>query len=60
MRVIFRQLPYSAKRMMRGASNRLAIFLAGVCAAALLAALAGFGLRGLAIARGWSLPAYRR
>ncbi|WP_240309581.1 MULTISPECIES: trimeric intracellular cation channel family protein [Sphingomonas] len=26
--------------------------------AALVAALAGFGLRGLAIARGWSLPAY--
>ncbi len=41
MRVIFRQLPYSAKRMMRGASNRLAIFLAGVCAAALLAAPVG-------------------
>ncbi|NJC04466.1 putative membrane protein YeiH [Sphingomonas kaistensis] len=29
-------------------------------AAALLAALAGFALRGLAIARGWSLPAYER
>ena len=29
-------------------------------AAALLAAVAGFGLRGLAIARGWSLPAYHR
>ncbi|GAA4000859.1 trimeric intracellular cation channel family protein [Sphingomonas humi] len=29
-------------------------------AAALVAALAGFGLRGLAIARGWSLPAYGR
>ena len=27
--------------------------------AALIAALAGFSLRGLAIARGWSLPAYR-
>jgi uncharacterized membrane protein YeiH len=27
--------------------------------AALVAALAGFALRGLAIARGWSLPAYR-
>ncbi|MFC7535809.1 trimeric intracellular cation channel family protein [Sphingomonas sp. GCM10030256] len=27
--------------------------------AALLAAVAGFALRGLAIARGWSLPAYR-
>ena len=27
--------------------------------AALIAAAAGFGLRGLAIARGWSLPAYR-
>ncbi|WP_338502711.1 trimeric intracellular cation channel family protein [Sphingomonas kaistensis] len=27
-------------------------------AAALIAALAGFALRGLAIARGWSLPAY--
>ena len=26
--------------------------------AALIAALAGFGLRGLAIARGWALPAY--
>lgn len=29
-------------------------------AAALLAAVAGFALRGLAIARGWSLPAYER
>ena len=28
-------------------------------AAALVAAVAGFALRGLAIARGWSLPAYR-
>ena len=28
-------------------------------AAAVLAALAGFALRGLAIHRGWSLPAYR-
>ena len=27
--------------------------------AALVAALAGFGLRGLAIVRGWSLPAYK-
>jgi uncharacterized membrane protein YeiH len=27
--------------------------------AALIAAAAGFALRGLAIARGWSLPAYR-
>jgi uncharacterized membrane protein YeiH len=27
--------------------------------AALIAAIAGFSLRGLAIARGWSLPAYR-
>ena len=27
--------------------------------AALIAAVAGFGLRGLAITRGWSLPAYR-
>jgi uncharacterized membrane protein YeiH len=27
--------------------------------AALIAAVAGFTLRGLAIARGWSLPAYR-
>jgi uncharacterized membrane protein YeiH len=27
--------------------------------AAIVAALAGFALRGLAIARGWSLPAYR-
>jgi uncharacterized membrane protein YeiH len=26
--------------------------------AALIAAFAGFALRGLAIARGWSLPAY--
>jgi len=35
--------------------------LAGVAApvAALVAALAGFALRGAAIARGWSLPAYR-
>ena len=31
----------------------------GVWAAALIAAAAGFTLRGLAIARGWSLPAYR-
>jgi uncharacterized membrane protein YeiH len=30
-----------------------------VWAAAAAAALAGFALRGLAIARGWSLPAYR-
>jgi uncharacterized membrane protein YeiH len=29
-------------------------------AAALTAALAGFALRGLAIARGWSLPAYAK
>jgi uncharacterized membrane protein YeiH len=28
-------------------------------AAAVLAAVAGFGLRGLAIASGWKLPAYR-
>jgi uncharacterized membrane protein YeiH len=28
--------------------------------AALIAAVAGFALRGLAIARGWSLPAYRQ
>jgi len=27
--------------------------------AALIAAAAGFALRGLAIARGWSIPAYR-
>ena len=30
-----------------------------VTAAALVAALAGFALRGLAIGRGWALPAYR-
>ena len=30
-----------------------------VQAAALIAAVAGFALRGLAIARGWSLPAYK-
>jgi uncharacterized membrane protein YeiH len=39
----------------------VALSLAGVAlpVAALIAALAGFALRGLAIARGWSLPAYR-
>ena len=31
----------------------------GVWTAALIAAGAGFALRGLAITRGWSLPAYR-
>ena len=30
----------------------------GISAAAFIAALAGFALRGLAIARGWSLPSY--
>lgn len=38
MRAFFRRFPYFAKRMMRGASNRLAVVLAGLCAAALLAA----------------------
>jgi uncharacterized membrane protein YeiH len=28
-------------------------------AAALVSAISGFALRGFAIARGWSLPAYR-
>ena len=39
----------------------VALVLAGVPAvpAAIAAAAAGFALRGLAIARGWSLPAYR-
>jgi uncharacterized membrane protein YeiH len=39
----------------------VALSLAGVAlpVAALIAALAGFALRALAIARGWSLPAYR-
>lgn len=39
----------------------VALSLAGVALpiAALVAAVAGFALRGLAIARGWSLPAYR-
>ena len=39
----------------------VALVLAGLPAvpAAIAAAVAGFALRGLAIARGWSLPAYR-
>lgn len=39
----------------------VALTLAGIpgAAAAAVAAAAGFALRGLAIARGWSLPAYR-
>ena len=43
------------------AGLRVALPLAGIpgAAAAAVAAAAGFALRGLAIARGWSLPAYR-
>ena len=43
------------------AALTVALLWAGVPGglAGLLAALAGFGLRGLAILRGWSLPAYR-
>ena len=39
----------------------VALSLSGVAipVAALIAASLGFALRGLAIARGWSLPAYR-
>jgi uncharacterized membrane protein YeiH len=40
----------------------VALLLLGMAplAAGLIAAAAGFALRGVAIARGWSLPAYRR
>ncbi len=39
----------------------VALALAGISlpVATLIAALAGFSLRGMAITRGWSLPAYR-
>lgn len=44
------------------AALTVALMLAGVpgAVAGPVAALAGFGLRGAAIARGWSLPAYER
>jgi uncharacterized membrane protein YeiH len=53
------ELYVTAAALSAGLMVGLTFVGAGVWAAALIAAAAGFGLRGLAIARGWSLPAYR-
>jgi len=53
------ELYVTAAALSAGLFVALAITGVALPIAALIAALAGFALRGLAIARGWSLPAYR-
>jgi uncharacterized membrane protein YeiH len=54
-----RQLYVTAAALAAGLFVLLTLVGASMWAAAIIAAVAGFVLRGLAIARGWSLPAYR-
>ena len=53
------ELYVTAAALASGLFVALALFGVAGPIAALIAATAGFALRGLAIARGWSLPAYR-
>jgi uncharacterized membrane protein YeiH len=53
------ELYVTAAALSSGLLVGFALLGLGGWGAALVAAVAGFGLRGLAIARGWSLPAYR-
>ena len=53
------ELYVTAAALSAGLLVGFALLGLGGWGAALVAAVAGFGLRGLAIARGWSLPAYR-
>ncbi|GLR47133.1 trimeric intracellular cation channel family protein [Sphingomonas astaxanthinifaciens] len=53
------ELYVTAAALSAGLLVGLGLLGLGGWGAALVAAVAGFGLRGLAIARGWSLPAYR-
>ena len=52
------ELYVTAAALAAGLFVGLALLGVAVPLAALIGALAGFGLRGLAISRGWSLPAY--
>ena len=53
------ELYVTAAALSAGLFVGLALAGIAIWPAAIVAALAGFALRGLAIARGWSLPAYR-
>lgn len=53
------ELYVTAAALSSGLLVGLAVLGIGGWGAALVAAVAGFALRGLAIARGWSLPAYK-
>ena len=53
------ELYVTAAALSAGLLVGLTLMGVGVWPAALIAAAAGFALRGLAIARGWSLPSYR-
>ena len=53
------ELYVTAAALSAGILVLLALFGISGWVAVIVAALAGFALRGLAIARGWSLPAYR-
>jgi uncharacterized membrane protein YeiH len=54
-----RELYVAAAALAAGLLVGLTLLEVAVWPAALIAATAGFALRGLAIARGWSLPSYR-
>jgi len=53
------ELYVTAAALAAGLFVALALLGTGVWIAAAIAIIAGFGLRGLAIRRGWSLPAYK-
>jgi uncharacterized membrane protein YeiH len=53
------ELYVTAAALASGLFVGLTLLGASVGAAAMVAIVAGFALRGLAIARGWSLPTYR-
>ncbi|MEO7634083.1 MAG: trimeric intracellular cation channel family protein [Sphingomicrobium sp.] len=53
------ELYVTAAALAAGLFVALALLGVSLPVATLIAALAGFALRGMAIARGWSLPAYR-
>ena len=53
------ELYVTAAALSAGLLVGLTLLGVAVWPAALVAAAAGFALRGLAIARGWSLPSYR-
>ena len=53
------ELYVTAAALAAGLFVVLSLLGVGIWIAAAIAILAGFGLRGAAIARGWSLPAYR-